>query len=141
MILRFMQAVNVMETVNLVLRSGNVENISSANLIFLALSGGWKGPFDFPFLFYSRPNFSGRTSAETLATQASPTRIWKTIAIVYSALRLANSPNLLATIVEFPTQVRFTTNTARLSPAPQGCEENARLPKQMPIDVWSNKHI
>ena len=34
-----MQAVNVMETVNLVLRSGNVENISSANLIFLALSG------------------------------------------------------------------------------------------------------
>ena len=75
MILRFMQAVNVMETVNLVLRSGNVENISSANLIFLALSGGWKGPFDFPFLFCSRPNFSRRTSAETLATQASPTRI------------------------------------------------------------------
>ena len=119
MILRFMQAVYVMGTVNLVVRSGNVENVSSTNVIFLALSDGWKGPFDF----------------------TSPTRIWKTIAIVYSALRLANSPNLLATIVEFPTQVRFTTNTARLSPAPQGCEENARLPKQMPIDFWSNKHI
>ena len=49
MILRFMQVVNVMGTVNLVLRSGNVENISSTNVIFLALSGGWKGPFDFPF--------------------------------------------------------------------------------------------
>ena len=47
MILRFMQAVNVMGTVNLVLRSGTVENISSTNVIFLALSGGWKGPFDF----------------------------------------------------------------------------------------------
>ena len=47
MILRFMQAVNVMGTVNLVFRSGNVENISSTNVIFLALSGGWKGPFDF----------------------------------------------------------------------------------------------
>ena len=76
-----MQAVNVMGTVNLVLRSGNVENISSTNVMFLALSDGWKGPFDF----------------------TSPTRIWKTIAIVYSALRLANSPNLPATIVEFPT--------------------------------------
>ena len=57
MILRFMQAVNVMETVNLVLGSGNVENISSANLIFLALSGGWKGPFDFPFFFALVPTF------------------------------------------------------------------------------------
>ena len=74
MILRFMQAVNVMGTVNLVLRSGNVENISSTNVIFLALSGGWKGPFDFPF-FCSCPNFSRRTSAETLATQATSTRI------------------------------------------------------------------
>ena len=119
MILRFMQEVNFMGTINLVLRSGNVENISGTNVIFLALSGGWKGPFDF----------------------TSPTRIWKTIAIVYSALRLAKSPNLLAAIVEFPTQVRFTTNTARLSPAPQGFEENARLPKRMPIDFWGNKHI
>ena len=40
MILRFMEAVNVMGTVNLVFRSGNVENISSTNVIFLALSGG-----------------------------------------------------------------------------------------------------
>ena len=52
MTLRFMQAVNVIGTVNLVLRSGNVENISSTNVIFLALSGGWKGPFDFPFFFF-----------------------------------------------------------------------------------------
>ena len=34
MILRCMQAVNVMGTVNLVLRSGNVENISSTNVFF-----------------------------------------------------------------------------------------------------------
>ena len=114
-----MQAVNVMGTVNLVLRSGNVENISSTNVMFLALSDGWKGTFDF----------------------TSPTRIWKTIAIVYLALRLANSSNLLATIVEFPTRVVFTTNTARLSPAPQGFEENAGSPKRMPIDFWNNKHI
>ena len=46
-ILHFMQAVNVMGTVNLVLRSVNVENISSTNVIFLALSGDWKGLFDF----------------------------------------------------------------------------------------------
>ena len=76
MTLRFMQAVNVIGTVNLVLRSGNVENISSTNVIFLALSGGWKGPFDFPFFFFfSSLNYSRRTSAETLATQASSTRI------------------------------------------------------------------
>ena len=83
MILRLMQAVTVMGTVNLGLRSGNVENISSTNVIFLALSDGWKGSFDF----------------------TSPTPIWKTVAIVYLSLRLANSSNLLATNVEVPTRV------------------------------------
>ena len=47
MVLRFMQAVNVMGTVNLELRSENVEKISSTDVIFVALSDGLKGPFDF----------------------------------------------------------------------------------------------
>ena len=34
----------------------------------------------------------------------------------YSALRLANSPNLLATIQEFTTQLLFRADTARLAP-------------------------
>ena len=74
-----------------------------SNVTFLALSRGWKGFFDF----------------------TSWTRIWKTIALVYSALWLANTSNLLATIKVFPSQL--------LSFRP-GLEE--RETYQMPIDFW-----
>ena len=51
---------------------------------FLPLFGGWKGFQSFDL--------------------TSPTRTEKTIAIVYLALRLVDSPNLLSTMKVFPTQ-------------------------------------
>ena len=64
---------------------------------------------------YRQFNHPGAGKASFVNT--SSTRTWKTIAIVYSALRLASSPNLLATIQEFTTQLLFMADTARLAPA------------------------